>query len=222
MSYELIIFDCDGTLVNSHDMNHSIMADIANQYGDFSYTMKSVEEEYLGIDYNKFFKMVSAKENIDIPDAAAQQCVDMALKKIPTMMHEIDDVTEMLEMVSKHYPITVCSNANKEIVWESLKAIGVDHFFDEQKIVAGRAMATPKPAPDLFLLAAEKMGVAPEKCLVIEDSATGVQGGVAAGMQVWASLAASRDPKGQESALKEAGASRVFDRLIHISETLDH
>ncbi len=218
--YDLIIFDCDGTLVNSHDMNHSIMAQIANEYGDLSYSMKSVEEEYLGVDYQKFFKMVGAKEGVKIPEDAPCKCVDLALQNIPSMMQEIEGVADTLEKLSPHYPLNVCSNANKKIVLESLRAVKIDQFFDEEKIVAGRAMATPKPAPDLFLLAAAKMAVDPARCLVIEDSPTGVMAGVAAGMEVWGFTGVSHDPKAQKKMLEEAGATEVFHRFIHIQQRL--
>jgi len=218
--YDLIIFDCDGTLVNSHDMNHSIMAEIANKYGDISYSLESVEKEYLGIDYAKFFKMVAKKENIKIPDDAPKQCVDMALERIDTMMREIDGVSETLARLARHYKMNVASNANKPIVLKSLTAVNLIQYFDPSKIMAGRLMATPKPAPDLFLKAAENMGVSPERTLVIEDSATGVEAGRAAGMDVWASTVAARDIESQAKALKNAGAAHVFDRFIHIAETL--
>jgi len=219
--YELIIFDCDGTLVNSHDMNHQIMADIANQYGDLSYSLETVEKEYLGIDYTKFFKMVEEKEGIIIPYEAPKKCVQMALEKIPTMMREIEGVYETLARLSMHYKMNVASNASQPIVLKSLEAVGLHKFFDAHKIMAGRAMATPKPAPDLFLAAAEKMGVAPERTLVIEDSATGVEAGIAAGMDVWVSTAVARDKESQEIALKKVGAERSFASFIHIAEALN-
>lgn len=221
-SYDLIIFDCDGTLVDSHDMNHSIMAEIANEYGNLSYSMKSVEEEYLGVDYNKFFKMVASKEGLDIPEEASCRCVELALKNIPFMMCKVGGAAETLLRLSSGYKMTVCSNANKQIVLDSLKATNIDHFFEAEKIVAGRAMATPKPSPDLFLMAADKMGVAPSKCLVIEDSPTGVQAGVAAGMDVWGFTGVSHDPQAQEKCLKEAGATAIYTQLIHIAERLGY
>ncbi len=222
MSYDLIIFDCDGTLVNSHDMNHSIMAQVANEYSDLTHTMKSVENDYLGVDYHKFFKMVSEKEGVAIPDSASQRCVDLALEKISSLMLPIDGVAETLVKLTLHYPLTVCSNANKQIVIESLTALDLLQYFDADKIVAGRAMATPKPAPDLFLMAAEKMGAKPDKCLVIEDSVTGVKAAVAAGMEVWGFTGVAHDSKLAQKTLKQAGANDVFDRFIHIVEALGH
>ena len=201
-------------------MNHSIMAQVANEYGDLSYCMKSVEKEYLGVDYNKFFKLVAEKEDLTIPDEASQRCVDLALEKISTMMRKIDGASAVIEKLLPHYKLNVASNANKTIVLESLKAVELDHFFDLECVVAGRAMATPKPAPDLFLLAAEKMTIDPSRCLVIEDSATGVQGARAAGMEVWGFTGVSHDPEIHEKTLKKAGATAVFERFIHIGEAL--
>jgi HAD superfamily hydrolase (TIGR01509 family) len=222
MSYDLIIFDCDGTLVNSHDMNHSIMAQVANEYSDLTHTMKSVETEYLGVDYNKFFKIVADKEGIQIPDSASQRCVDLALENISSLMRSIDGVGETLAKLAPRYPLTVCSNANKQIVIESLTALDLLDYFDADKIVAGRAMATPKPAPDLFLMAADKMEVSPDKCLVIEDSTTGVKAAVAAGMEVWGFTGVAQHPESATKSLKQAGATQIFDRFIHIADALSH
>lgn len=198
------------------------MAHIANQYGGLAYTLESVEKEYLGIDYAKFFKLVAEKEGINIPDEAANKCVQLAYEKIPTMMCQIDGTHEALERLAPHYKLNVASNANLKIVRDSLRATELASFFDLDKIMAGRAMATPKPAPDLFLAAAAKMDVAPEKCLVIEDSATGVQAGVAAGMEVWGFTGAAREPESAEKLLKKSGAGRIFSSFIHIADALNH
>ena len=218
--YSHIIFDCDGTLVNSHDMNHSIMAEVANDYGNLSYSMKEVEKEYLGIDFGKFFKIVGEREGIEIPPEAPKRCLELALERSKTMMKEVEGCHDMLNALAPHYKMNVASNANKEVVIRSLTSVGVIDFFNPDFIVAGRAMAKPKPAPDLFLLAAEKMGADPAQCLVIEDSATGVSGAAAAGMEVWASTSVALYPEKAEKELLEAGASRVFGSLIHITEAL--
>jgi len=220
--YDLIIFDCDGTLVDSHEMNHSIMAQVANDYGGLAYTMKSVEKEYLGVDYEKFFKIVADKEGIEIPSDAPQRCVNLALENIKDRMNPIENVAQTLEILAPHYQLNVASNANKHIVWESLKAISVDHHFDEDKIRAGRAMATPKPAPDLFLAAADVMNVAPARCLVIEDSVTGATAGVAAGMDVIGFTGVSHNKLGSKKALEEVGVIAVYDDFIHIAKHLGH
>jgi beta-phosphoglucomutase-like phosphatase (HAD superfamily) len=78
----------------------------------------------------------------------------------------------------------------------------------------------PKPAPDLFLYAAAQMGADPERCLVIEDSTTGVRAGVAAGMTTWGFTGSNHDPAKQAQNLQSAGAHAVFERLIHIQERL--
>jgi HAD superfamily hydrolase (TIGR01509 family) len=222
MGFDLIIFDCDGTLVNSHDMNHTIMAELANEFGGLSYTAEFVEQNYLGVDYFKFFQLVAEKENITLPDNAPERCVEHALQNIPTMIQKIDGVLETLQRISPHYKFAVASNANKQIVLDSLSALNIDKFFNEDDVIAGRAMATPKPAPDLFLMAANQVGVEPDKCLVIEDSPTGTLAGVAAGMEVWGFVGTAQDQKSQEKRLIEAGATRVFSDFIHMGEALGH
>lgn len=220
-AYTHIIFDCDGTLVNSHDMNHAIMAEVANDYGNLSYCMKEVEKEYLGIDFQKFFRIVGEKEGIEIPIDAPKRCLELALERSLTMINKVEGCTDMLKKLAPRYKMNVASNANVEVVRRSLTAVGAIDYFDSDLIVAGRAMAEPKPAPDLFLLAAEKIGADPSQCLVVEDSATGVTAAIAAGMDVWGFTGVAQHPEKAEQELLEAGAGRVFGSLIHIAEALD-
>ncbi len=81
-SYDLIIFDCDGTLVDSHDMYHTIMAKMVNRYSELSYTRQIVEQDYLGIDYSQFFEIISEKEHIVFPENIGKLCIEEAKKKL--------------------------------------------------------------------------------------------------------------------------------------------
>ena len=78
----------------------------------------------------------------------------------------------------------------------------------------------PKPAPDLFLLAAERLNAQTNKCLVIEDSVAGVTGAVAAGMRTFGFVGTHTDQSGYAERLKKAGAAEIFTSLIHIRERL--
>lgn len=220
--YDLIIFDCDGTLVDSHEMNHAMMAELANEYGDLSYTAKTVEDEFLGVDYFNFFRIVSEKEGVQFPEDITQRCVQRILQNASTMVRAIGGVEKLLSALKPHYEFAIASNANRDIVLKSLEAVGIDHYFEKDRVVAGRLMATPKPAPDLFLMAAERSGQNPDRCLVIEDSVSGVRAGVAAGMDVLGVTSVSDDPKKLKNKLLDAGAKVVFADIIHICEYLGH
>ena len=135
---------------------------------------------------------------------------------------EILGALDFVKHVSNYFKIAVASNGMRINVVKSLEVIGVKNYFTDKYVFTRQDVENPKPAPDLFLFAAEKMGVSPEKCLVIEDSPTGVKGGVAAGMDVYGFTGVSNDKEKQEKALKEAGAMAIFDDFIHIREALGY
>ena len=87
-------------------------------------------------------------------------------------------------------------------------------------VYSGDDVARGKPAPDLFLLSAERLGVAPERCIAIEDSVNGVKSGVAAGMMVWGFVGGPHCLLDQHERLTAAGATRVFHHMDDVSTSL--
>lgn len=118
--------------------------------------------------------------------------------------------------------ICVASNGERSSVIKSLKMTGLYEAFDggEDHIFTKIQVENAKPAPDLFLFAAEKMDVLPKDCAVIEDSVAGVRAGIAAGMYVLGFTGSHHNPAMHANALKEAGAHRIFSDLIHIADYL--
>jgi beta-phosphoglucomutase-like phosphatase (HAD superfamily) len=96
-----------------------------------------------------------------------------------------------------------------------LSKVGLLDFF-AGRIFSGHEMARSKPAPDVYLAAARHLQVSPQRCLVIEDTTTGVKAGVAAGATVWAYCPMQQ----QGGALREAGASRLFGQMSELPELM--
>ena len=93
----------------------------------------------------------------------------------------INPVVDIARTASAEIAVSVASGGSRHHVHETLKVIGVLHLFEV--VVTQEDVSNSKPAPDLFLLAAEKMGIEPEKCLVFEDSHLGIEAAKQAGMQ---------------------------------------
>ena len=135
-------------------------------------------------------------------------------------MTPIHGALDFVKLAKQHFKIVVGSNGEDEIILKSLELQGFMDYFEPQNIFSKNHVPNPKPAPDLFLYAAKKMNVEPSRCLVIEDSLTGVKAGVAAGMDVWGFTGVAHDKKHAESRLKQAGATHIFDDFIHMEDML--
>ncbi len=219
-NYDLIIFDCDGTLVDSETLNNNVTSDILLGLGLKEYTRDACLNFFEGRSWNEMFVELKNKHGDVIPDNIVDMYVERVRAAIPDNVKIIDGALDLLIAVSKIFPICIASNGECQNVLTEIKATGLDRFFDESKIFTKVQVQNPKPAPDLFLYTAEKMKVDPSRCLVIEDSPTGVQGGVAAGMDVFGFVGASHDSENQKNKLLGAGAKQVFDDFIHIGQAL--
>ncbi|QEV40392.1 HAD family hydrolase [Streptomyces nodosus] len=110
-------------------------------------------------------------------------------------------------------PFCVASSGSHERIRVGHRTTGLDQWFDDERIFSSQDVGRGKPAPDLFLYAAERMGIALDQCLVIEDSPLGVQAAVAAGMEVYGFTAMT-------PAAKLTGASRLFAGMGELADLL--
>ncbi len=170
MAPKCIIFDCDGTLVDSEEVTNEIIAEMAGELG-----VKMTGEEATAIFVGKtldavLYKMreLSGKE---IPDDWLPRLIRRVSEAWKTELIPVDGVRNLLENLK--IPICVASNGEPIHINQSLKMTGLHDFFDGN-IFSATDVGVPKPAPDLFLYAAKKMGFKPEQCVVVEDSVTGV------------------------------------------------
>ena len=191
--YAAFIFDCDGTLADSMPLHHQAWIRALRRHGahfDFGWelfmsragktielTVSELNAEFgLGLDPT----LVAAAQRAEY-DALAQGVKPIA-----------EVVACARERHAAGCPISVASGGDAPTVHRTLRTIGVADFFPI--VVTAEEVAQGKPAPDLFLLAASRMGIAPADCLVFEDSLLGIAAAKRAGMG--AVLVASRDPNG--------------------------
>ncbi len=219
--YDLIIFDCDGTLVDSEYLNNKVTADVLNNIGLTEYTVEKCLEDFAGNSWSNILTMLRERHSIDIPSSIVDDYIIKVQEGMKTTNMEIKGALEFVARCNDKCKIAVGSNGERSNVLQELEVLGFMDLFSEETVYTKIQVKNPKPAPDLFLFAAEQIGnVAADKCLVFEDSPTGTKAGVAAGMEVWGFIGVSHDPETQEKKLLEAGASRVFSDFIHIREAL--
>lgn len=218
--FDLLIFDCDGTLVDSEYLNNLATIELLSEQGLPQYDLDYAYEHFIGMKFADLLKMVSMETGHVFPANITQRYIARAHALIPAYLRPIDGAAELISAAREKMKIAVASNGQRDNVFASLEMAGLLGFFDEKHILTGTDVKNGKPAPDLFLISAERQGVKPERCLVIEDSVTGTTGAVAAGMVVYGFTGAHQNPASYAKKLENAGASKVYNSLIHIRDAL--
>jgi beta-phosphoglucomutase-like phosphatase (HAD superfamily) len=218
--YDLVIFDCDGTLVNSEYLNNKVSSDLLIEFGLSEYTPERCIEEFSGTAWSNIKQTLEERHNLEIPRSLIDDYMVRVDNQMEELLTPIDGALDFSKACANRMKVCVGSNGMRENVVRSLALQGFDDVFTAEMIFTKVQVKNPKPAPDLFLFAAERMSAKPERCLVIEDSPAGAQAGVAAGMDVLGFTGVSHDPLIQEKKLFEVGVQAVFSDIIHISEYL--
>jgi HAD superfamily hydrolase (TIGR01509 family) len=185
MRYDLVIFDNDGVLVDSEPLSNRHLAAYLTELGHPT-TYEDSIRDYMGSAMHRVHDLIEERTGQRLPadfddvfHARVFAAFERELKPVPG----VADVLEKLR--ADGVPYCVASSGSHERIRVGHRAAGLDRFFDDARIFSSQDVGRGKPAPDLFLYAAERMGTAPERCVVVEDSPLGVQAAVAAGMDVY-------------------------------------
>lgn len=180
--YAAYIFDCDGTLADSMPLHYEAWTHALKVAGaDFTFPYelmcqwggKSLKGTVEGLN-----EMHGSKLEVEAVRRAVADYIDKHLPKVQPRTH----IVAIARKLAQTHPVSVASGGQRVDVHTTLNAIGVRDIFPAQRIITADDVTYSKPAPDIFLLAAERMGVPPKQCLVYEDSPTGIQAAIAAGM----------------------------------------
>ncbi len=180
--YEAVIFDCDGTLVDSMPAHFDAWCEALASYGaggifkeDVFFAMGGRPTKDIVVDLNEEYDL-----KLD-PDAIALAKREAFLEKLGSVEF-IEEVADFAKSLRGKIPMAVASGGSRYVVEKTLRLLDCSDWFDE--VVTADDVENGKPSPDIFLHAAKLLGVAPEKCLVIEDAPPGVAAAQAAGMAV--------------------------------------
>lgn len=217
---DLIIFDCDGTLTDSEELSNGALLTALHEEGFTQYDMPHARAHWLGTTVSDTLAAIARETGRTPPPGIVERYIALMRVKLATELVPIPGAALLVGAAAAHGRICVASNGERGNVIQSLRVTGLLPFFTEETVFTKEQVARPKPAPDLFLYAAAQMGVAPENCLVIEDSAAGVRAGLAAGMTVWAFTGSAHDPASHAAHLQEQGAQNIFARLEQMAELL--
>ena len=206
---DLVIFDCDGVLVDSEVISCRAHAETLTRHG-YPITAEQVLERFLGVSDREARQTIEREMGRELPDDFEAQMKQAALQRYTGELGAIPNIGEAIDAI--RLPKCVASSGTPEKIHHGLTCAGLydqlaPHIFSATQVSRG------KPAPDLFLFAAEQMKVQPARCLVIEDSVPGVTGGRAAGMTVLGFHGGSHCQPGHAEMLRAAGATATFDDM---------
>jgi HAD superfamily hydrolase (TIGR01509 family) len=213
---DLIIFDCDGVLVDSEVISCRAHADVLTKHG-YPITSEQVFDRFLGRSMRQATREVEVELGRSLPDDFHAQVYAEIFRSFAASLQATPHISETLAQIA--VPTCVASSGPPEKISASLNRVGLYGRF-APNIFSAVQVSNGKPAPDLFLFAAQKMGVPPERCVVIEDSLAGIAGARAAGMIVFGFHGGSHCRDGYAETLREAGADLIFDDMRELPALL--
>ncbi len=181
MSWQLIIFDCDGVLVNSEPISNRIMAEMLTDAG-LPMEMEDCYEHFMGRTMSDCVNILATRFRHRVADDFVEALRRRTLDALAAEVEPVPGVAAVLDGLDA--PRCVASSGQLVKMRTTLRRTGLIHHFDDN-LFSAAGMGRGKPHPDIFLHAAAAMGAEPGACAVIEDSAAGVEAGVAAGMNVF-------------------------------------
>lgn len=206
-SPSLVIFDCDGVLVDTEPVGGRVFAEGAIELG-YPASFDECLHTFRGRSMTSAVEIIEARMGFPVPDGWAGEMWRRTEKAFAGGVEPIAGVAEAISHIHKHgIPFCLASSGEMSFIHRNLQSAGLFHYFDSRMFNAAMVVRG-KPAPDLFLHAASCMGHAAETCVVIEDSLPGVQAAVAAGMAV---IGYAGDPLTDAEALKSEGAHVISD-----------
>lgn len=208
-SVDLVIFDCDGVLVDSEVISCRAHSEMLTRHG-YPITADQVLARFLGVSDREARQAIETEIGRKLPDDFEIQVKQATLQFYAGDLRAIAHAGEAIAAIG--LPKCVASSGTPEKIRHGLTCAGLyDHLapniFSASQVVRG------KPAPDLFLFAAERMQASPGRCLVIEDSVPGITGARAAGMTVLGFHGGSHCRPGHADTLRSAGAVTTFDDM---------
>jgi HAD superfamily hydrolase (TIGR01509 family) len=209
---DLIIFDCDGVLVDSERITNAVLARMLGEVG-LALTLNQMFERYMGRTMSDCVELIERELGRSLPQDFVERYNAESRAALAREVTPVRGITDVLAALS--VPYCVASSGDPQKIRTTLSASGLLALF-EGRCFSAAEVARGKPAPDIFVYAAQKMQARPERCVVVEDAPAGARAGVAAGMLVLGYAELIGAPR-----LEDAGAWRTFDDMRELPALLD-
>ena len=217
MRFDAIIFDFDGVIVDSEIVSNTALAETLTGLGSPT-TVDQALERYCGKRWTDCEPLIEEQLGRRLPERFVEELVEQAVERLKAETALIAGVGDFVG-AHAHRGRAIASSSALEWLVECLARFDIDHHFGEH-VYSAAQIERGKPHPDIYLHAADRLNVTPDRALVIEDSPTGAAAGAAAGMTVVGFLGGSHIRDGHGARLRDAGADHVvadyaeLERLI--------
>lgn len=213
---EALIFDCDGVLINSEAIHARVTAALLAEAG-MPITAERLHHRFVGETFATILPALEAEHGRSLPPDFAEIARVRTAEAYAAELRPIDGAARAIAQWTG--PRAVASNSRVAYLRRWLGHVGLWPLV-EPHVYSAEHVARPKPAPDVYLRAAEGLGVDPGRCVVVEDSAIGARAARAAGMRVIGFTGASLGPPDHDGRLFGAGAIRVIAHLDDLGAAL--
>jgi len=215
----LLIFDCDGVLIDSELIACRLDAEDLTAVG-YPCTVEDIARDFIGLSGESMFAIVEAHIGRPLPDGFIEQANARLMAAFTDELQPIPGITDALAGLKvAGWHDCVASSSSPPRLRHTLGLTGLWPHFDG-RIFSATMVENGKPAPDLFLHAAAVMGAAPADCVVVEDSTAGVQAARAAGMPVLGFTGGSHCGPDHGRMLAERGATQLFSDMAQLPDLI--
>ncbi len=210
-TFDLVIFDCDGVLVNSEPLANQVYVSMLGEYG-YQVNTEEYQREFSGAAIYQRLAVTSKRLSWTPPENFLSIFNERLAALTEKELQPVNGIHSLIESLS--VPICVASNGSRDEITLRLRLAELTHHFGGA-IFSGLEVPQAKPAPDVFLAAASSFNISPSRCIVIEDSVPGVTAAVRAGMRVYGHAALT-----PVESLREAGAI-PFANMMELKNILN-
>lgn len=215
MRFEAVLFDCDGVLVDSEGITNGVLRDMLEEQG-WPISLQDCMDTFVGktvMDHQALIEQKTGKP------LTQEWLASFRVRRNALLDAEVHAIPNVLAAVQQVHALTqgriACASGADRIKLElMLGKVGLLPYL-KGRLFSGQEMPRNKPHPDVYLAAARALGVAPDRCAVVEDTLTGLRAGVAAGAQVFAYV-----PHGDTAPFLAAGAAATFADMADLPGVL--
>jgi HAD superfamily hydrolase (TIGR01509 family) len=214
-TFDAVLFDCDGVLVDSEPITNGVLRQMLNEAG-WALTQAECEQLFIGKAVRDERSRIERETGRPLTEDWMRAFYARRDERLRAELRTMPGALEAVVAAHRHTDgrIACASGADKAKVVMQIAMAGMAPYF-EDRIFSGHDQPRSKPHPDVYLAAAAHVGIAPARCLVVEDTATGVRAGLAAGATVWGYC-----PAGHGQAFEGLPVARVLRHMDELAAAL--